>query len=93
MGLVWEFESHAQLSPHYRLTFPKWHGLDFDPQPTPNNSLVKLMYLIMKKESTRMSSMYCRTLFILLFVTLRSPKPWQPPPFSWYFWKVLGDWG
>ncbi len=59
------FESHAQLSPHYRPTFPKWHGLDFDPHPTHNNCLVKLMYLTMKKESTRMSSMYYGTLFIL----------------------------
>jgi len=62
MGLVWEFDSHAQLSTHYRPTFPKWHGLDFDPQPTHNNCLVKLLYLIMKKESTRM---YYGTLFIL----------------------------
>jgi hypothetical protein len=56
-------------------TFPKWHGLDFDPQPTHNNSLVKLMYLIMKKESTRMSSMYYGTLFILLVeVSLSAQK-------------------
>jgi hypothetical protein len=59
------FESHAQLSPHYMPTFPKWHGHDFDPQHTDNNSLVKLMYLIMKKEYTRMSYMYYGTLFIL----------------------------
>ncbi len=65
MGLVWEFESRAQLSTHYRPTFPKWPGLDFDPQPTHNNSLVKLMYLIMKKKSIKMSSMYYGTLFIL----------------------------
>jgi hypothetical protein len=65
MGLVWEFESHARLSPHYRPTFPIRDGLDFDPQPTHKNSLVKLIYLIMKKECTRMSSMYYGTLFIL----------------------------
>ncbi len=70
----------------------QYAGLDFEPQPTHNNSLVKLLYLIMEKEYTRMSSMYYGTLFILfvchieisqtmvtatiLLVLLESPWDW-----------------